>query len=85
MYCYYMMEQLLKYTAGDVFWDTIIASNAEAIGYVVSGYLYVRFEGGKIVVTASMLAGGLLALIAFIAHPSGQMSGFFSGLLLVLI
>ena len=42
MYCFYVMEAYLKYTVGNVFTDIITQANAEAFGYALSGYLYMK-------------------------------------------
>lgn len=40
MYSYYILESFYAYTLGSIFVDTIVSANAEALGYLLSGFIY---------------------------------------------
>lgn len=85
MYCSYVTEAFLQYTIGDVFTDTITVANAQALGYALSGYLYVKFDGGKRIITGSLIAAGVLSALMLSVHsePSTYGSGAFVAILIM--
>jgi hypothetical protein len=68
MYCYLITETFLNYTFGDDFTDIITVSNAEAFGYLLSGFLYVKLNEGKKLIVFSFLAAGLMTALMLAVH-----------------
>jgi hypothetical protein len=88
MYCFYVMEAYLKYTVGNVFTDIITQANAEAFGYSLSGYLYLKHNNhGKRHITYSLLSAGLLNTLLLLVHsePTTLSGGLFVAFLIMAI
>lgn len=66
MYSYQVVEAFLQYTYSDVFTDTIALANAEAFGYVLAGFVYIKNQNrGRGIMVVTLFTTAFLTAITF--------------------
>jgi hypothetical protein len=88
MYSYQVVEAFLQYTWSDVFTDTITLANAEAFGYVLAGFVYIKTGGkSRAIMAVSLLVTALLTSITLAVNDtvSSETTSFEVNLLIMAI
>ena len=66
MYSYQVVEAFLQYTWSDIYTDMIILANAEAAGYILACFIYIKNEGrGRGIMIVTLLTIAVLTSITF--------------------